>query len=332
MNEGLLEGVGSGQAGTRGRFAYSLILTSQTINAPAWARYFSVLVVGGGGGGGGGRFGTATAAGGGSGGSGAGSVYRYRRPLFVDSLFNAKRFVCTIGSSAGTWGAGATVDGNNGTAGFQGGQTTVGFNTPNDTDTPRCTNLIIANGGPGGGGGSTSTATTSLGGSAGTGMYGAYGGSGQQVSQGYPGVTTFWAQPITYIILGGCGGTGKNSQVQLKYPPPYLFGNYTGSTGNVGYSVNGQNSRQENERLFKSMLSSLRAAPLPDDLWFITHCGGGGGTGADSTTANAGGTGGDGWFGTGGGGGGGAGGTAGSKGGNGGNGGDGYALFFWEEY
>jgi hypothetical protein len=335
MNEGLLEGVGSGVAGVRGRFAYTYVVSSQTVNAPPWAKYVSLLAVGGGGGGGSGRYATATNAGAGAGGGGGASRYLYRIPMHLDPHVRTRAWLCTIGAG-GSGGGSISVDGTNGNAGTAGGETqfyfSVGLFFNSDTYYTRIGGRIT--GGNGGNGGSTNAVTGGSGGSANFGQQGMTGGTGNSTAgaASLPTYPTF-VGPTLYITQGGTGGCAKNGQNQATQLPPVLFGSTVTQNYNAAnYSLNGMDAESISRKWFFFGIDSLVRAPFPFDLWWMSTPGGQGATGADSTTANPGGNGGAGYNGSGGGGGGGTGGTAGTSSGAGGAGGNGYVIFFWEEF
>lgn len=332
MNEGLLAGVGSGVAGVRGRFAYTYVISSQTVNGPPWAKYVSIFAAGGGGGGGGGRYGATTLASGGAGGGGGGSKYIYRIPMFIDSNLNAKRWLCTIGAG-GAGGAGATVADNNGTAGSSGGNTQISFAQMGDASTPR---MLIGLNAVGGGGGSGGVTTNPGGGGGGTcemGQTGGIGGGGSNGTSGNQATSTANATAPAYMIQGGQGAGGKGSQNTHLLMSPTGFGTSVSAiTGTFSYSRQGDDAEVAARQWFFSGVDSLVRAPYPFELWFITTPGGQAGTAADNATSNIAGNGGKGWNGSGGAGGGATGGTTGTAGGTGGAGGNGFALFFWEEF
>jgi len=332
MNEGLLPGVGSGIAGVRGRFAYTYVTTTQTVNGPSWARYVSIFGAAGGGGGGGGRYGTTTLSSGGGGGGGGGSKYIYRIPTFVDATTNARRWLCTIGA-AGTAGAGATVDLNNGVSGGGGGNTQISFAQIGDASTPRALLGMNAVGGGGGSGGVTTNPGGGGGGACEMGQTGGTGGGGSNGVNGNQATIPTNATAPVYIIAGGQGAPGKGSQNTHALLAPCAFGtSISAITGTYSYSRNGDDAEVSARNWFLYGLDSLVRAPYPFELWFVTTCGGQAGTGGDNAAGTPAGNGGKGFNGSGGGGGGGAGGPAGSAGGNGGTGGNGFALFFWEEF
>lgn len=332
MNEGLLAGVGSGVAGVRGRFAYTYVISSQTVNGPPWAKYVSIFAAGGGGGGGGGRYGITTNASGGAGGGAGGSRYIYRLPMAMDSNLNAKRWVCTI-AAGGSGGAGSTSDGTNGTTGTSGGVTQVTFAQMGDASSPRVTVGINGNGGSGGGGGATGNPGGGSGGSSEMGQTGGTGGNGSTGTSGNQPTSPANSTAPAFMIQGGQGAPGKNSQNIHLLCAPFGFGSAIGAaTASVAYSRQGDDAELAARQWFFSGVDSLVRAPYPFELWFITTPGGQAGTGSDTTTSNIAGNGGKGWNGSGGGGGGGSGGSAGAGGGTGGAGGNGFALFFWEEF
>jgi hypothetical protein len=330
MNEGLLEGVGSGVAGVRGRFAYTYVTTSQRVNGPPWARYVSIFGAGGGGGGGGGRYDTAGTASGGAGGGGSGSKYMYRIPMILDSSINTRTWNCTIGAG-GSGGAGATTSGNNGGNGTAGGATQVTWRSANSTTTYTDVG-ISGSGGGGGSGGQTSLAAGGTGGACVFGQQGMTGGAGSVADPTQPLLPT-GAGAFGYIIQGGNGACGANNQVKNVLLRPLQFGTSTTlSYGNSGFASPGNNSIDLARKWFFVGVESLVRAPYSFELWFVSIPGGDGGTGTQNGTADVAGAGGAGFNGTGGGGGGGTGGSTGTAGGAGGAGGNGFALFFWEEF
>lgn len=336
MNDGLFPGVGSGFAGTRGRFAVQVIESSTTVPMVPWARFVSILGVAGGGGGGGGRLGFTTNAGGGAGGGGGGSQYYKRLPLqLLADLRNLPFFTVTIGAG-GTGGAGATVDANNGSNGTSGGSTKVSY-IQKTTSTSSSDSGISQTGGSGGGGGSTGTATGGSGGFTIVGHYGQQGGNGfvgttEQSEQNYSA-----NQP--YMMLfptcgGGFGSGGKGTTFnRAERLPNFQLGNAnTGLTFASTLGENGEDAVVYASKIVDFALSQMTTAPSFGEFYFASTMGGHAGTGGSSSGAVvSGGNGGAGWRGSGGGGGGGAG-QSGAVGGTGGKGGAGVVYFFWEEY
>lgn len=336
MNEGLLAGVGTGVAGSRGRFVYQVVEASTTIAAPAWAKYVSILAAGGGGGGGGGRLAFTAAAGGGGGGGGAGSRYVYRLPLnYLNS--RTRHFSVTIGAG-GTSGAGGTTDTGAVGVGGNGGATTVLNDTPGATNYKMQIGLRVF-GGSGGAAGAATTAAGGAGGSSYFGNAGLAGGSGSTTSTRQSEPAEFAgtnANQVGPTCIGGWGGPCKSDTPNYAgYACFYMLGHFfnASAAGDTAYQgAAGEEAKAFYESIVYDVLNKLAAAPLHTEMWWTSYTGGGAGkSGTASGTAVSGGNGGNGWRGSGGGGGGGAG-VSGAVGGNGGTGGNGYAIFFWEEY
>ena len=324
MNEGLYHGIGTGIAGSLGRFAYQVVESSQFVAPLAWARYVSILAIAGGGGGGAGRLDTTGTAGGGAGGGGAGSKYIFRFPLFMFRTTATNKFNVTI-AAGGTGGAAQTTNTFNGAAGTAGGQTRVTMNSPTLAGS-RIECGAICFGGNAGNGGTQSFISGGTGGTAYAGNLGGTGGGGSNGSTAqYPiGRPTWSAGPY---VEGGYGGTAKSAtaaECDMVTVPTLLGANYAQATTIVTPSRDGRNAEETHSTVTRQFLQSLVRAPRPDELWFTSFFGGENGLGWTGNGFNAG----RGWRGSGGGGGGGSGGTASGAGGAGGN---GVVYFFWEE-
>ncbi len=328
MNEGTLNGFGVGRPNRGGRFAMTVVETTQTVSAPPWCRYVSFWACGAGGGGGGGRLGLTTNAAGGGGGGGGAAHYKRRIPMWVYAAYSAAQFQVTIGAG-GTGGAGATVDATNGSNGTAGGSTTVRIAYISSGDGASFIQNVPGGGSAGGGG------TTGPGGNAtgGTGLDCVQGGSGgnSNVGTGNFPVAQSAAHSL-YAPGGGHCGQAKNSASGPSRSAPMRVGSFGASGGGtLTLSTSGETSERMNRAIVTRALAEISEAPAIDELWWATITGGYGGTGGDTTTGSNGGNGGNGWRGSGGGGGGGAG-VATFVGGTGAAGGNGCAIFFWEEW
>lgn len=280
---------------------------SDTWIKPSGAKIIQLLIAGGGGGGGGGcRQSAATNASGGGGGGGATFI-----EVFFDATYIGSSETVTIGVG-GNGGTGATVNGNAGSDGVAGGNSSFGSHITSYSGGGGSNVVTAANSGSGGSagiisGGGTASGTTE--GTAGTlgGQTGGTAGGNTAIFCGGPGGTGTVAaaggigKPTINGASGGGGGGGTSAA-----------SSFAGGSGgrNLGYLS-----------IISGGTAGGGAGVNPSTTAYLRGLGGSGGGG---NNAGAGGSGGAGGLAGAGGGGGGVG-TA-ANGGNGGAGGNGLAV------